>query len=455
MHINSVDTIVAVATPPGTGGIGVVRLSGSNLESYIQGLLGERLAPRRANYRNFLDAQGECLDSGIALFFPGPQSFTGESVVELQGHGGTVVLGRLVERCLELGARQARPGEFSERAFLNGKLDLAQAEAVADLIDAASVQAAKSAVRSMQGEFSRAIEKIIDKVIEVRVFVEASIDFPEEEIDFLSDPKLLQALEELVSQLQSVLNEARQGALLREGMTVVLVGAPNVGKSSLLNCLVGGDVAIVTDEAGTTRDVLKHMVSLNGVPVQFIDTAGLRETDSIVEKEGIRRAWTEIDAADQIIFMVDGVDGMDTDLEVVWPAYFQRCRQTSRKVTMVLNKIDCSGHQSGRIVNHVPTIGISAKYSSGIDALTDHLLEQMGYIDTGEGVFTARRRHVESLSAALSSVEAGKGQLQRFGSGELLAEDLRLAQNKLSEITGVFTSDALLGHIFSSFCIGK
>lgn len=455
MYSNSIDTIVAIATAPGAGSVGVVRLSGIDLSGYMDAVLGGCLIPRRATYKQFFDAQGECLDTGIAVFFPAPESFTGESVLELQGHGGSVVLAQLVQRCVDLGARQARPGEFSERAFLNGKLDLAQAEAVADLIQASSVQAAKSAVRSMQGEFSRAVESLVEKVIEVRVFVEASIDFPEEEIDFLSDPKLLGAIQQLVVQLGGILDKARQGALLREGMTVVLVGKPNVGKSSLLNCLVGDDVAIVTDEAGTTRDVLRHMVSLNGVPVQFIDTAGLRATNSVIEKEGIRRAWAEVEAADQVIFMVDAMDGEGTDIRALWPEYFTRCGDSNQRVTMVLNKIDCSGHEPGVIDNNLPTLGISAKYGLGIGELTAYLLERMGYVATGESVFAARRRHVIALSNALTQIEAGQSQLQKFGSGELLAEDLRVAQQSLSEITGRFSSDDLLGHIFSSFCIGK
>ena len=455
MYSNSIDTIVAIATAPGAGSVGVVRLSGIDLSGYMDAVLGGCLIPRRATYKQFFDAQGECLDTGIAVFFPAPESFTGESVLELQGHGGSVVLAQLVQRCVDLGARQARPGEFSERAFLNGKLDLAQAEAVADLIQASSVQAAKSAVRSMQGEFSRAVESLVEKVIEVRVFVEASIDFPEEEIDFLSDPKLLGAIQQLVVQLGGILDKARQGALLREGMSVVLVGKPNVGKSSLLNCLVGDDVAIVTDEAGTTRDVLRHMVSLNGVPVQFIDTAGLRATNSVIEKEGIRRAWAEVEAADQVIFMVDAMDGEGTDIRALWPEYFTRCGDSNQRVTMVLNKIDCSGHEPGRIDNNLPTLGISAKYRLGIGELTAYLLERMGYVATGESVFAARRRHVIALSNALTQIEAGQSQLQKFGSGELLAEDLRVAQQSLSEITGRFSSDDLLGHIFSSFCIGK
>ncbi|MDE0762045.1 MAG: tRNA uridine-5-carboxymethylaminomethyl(34) synthesis GTPase MnmE [Porticoccaceae bacterium] len=455
MYSNSIDTIVAIATAPGAGSVGVVRLSGIDLSGYMDAVLGGCLIPRRATYKQFFDAQGECLDTGIAVFFPAPESFTGESVLELQGHGGSVVLAQLVQRCVDLGARQARPGEFSERAFLNGKLDLAQAEAVADLIQASSVQAAKSAVRSMQGEFSRAVESLVEKVIEVRVFVEASIDFPEEEIDFLSDPKLLGAIQQLVVQLGGILDKARQGALLREGMTVVLVGKPNVGKSSLLNCLVGDDVAIVTDEAGTTRDVLRHMVSLNGVPVQFIDTAGLRATNSVIEKEGIRRAWAEVEAADQVIFMVDAMDGEGTDIRALWPEYFTRCGDSNQRVTMVLNKIDCSGHEPGRIDNNLPTLGISAKYGLGIGELTAYLLERMGYVATGVSVFAARRRHVIALSNALTQIEAGQSQLQKFGSGELLAEDLRVAQQSLSEITGRFSSDDLLGHIFSSFCIGK
>lgn len=450
---NNKDTIVAIATAAGRGGVGVVRLSGSDVLPFINSLIGKPLLPRRATYSVFSDAEGEAIDEGVALYFPGPSSFTGESILELQGHGGMVVLDRLVRRCVELGARVARPGEFSERAFFNDKMDLAQAEAIADLIDASSVEAARSAVRSMQGEFSQLINELVETMIQVRIFVEAAIDFPEEEIDFLQDKMLAANLDQLSTDLTEVLAQAQQGAILRDGLTVVLAGKPNAGKSSLLNALAGIDAAIVTAVPGTTRDVLRERITLGGLPLNIIDTAGLRDSDNEIEQEGVRRAWKEIANADQVLFVADATDTSNPNLEELWPEYFQRNLGSTQSVTLLLNKIDLSGHRPGEIDE--TTLAISVKDMSGFDALASHLQAKAGYLGHGEGLFSARRRHLIALTNALTFVHNGIDQLKGAGAGELLAEDLRQAQNELSEITGQFTSDDLLGRIFSSFCIGK
>jgi tRNA modification GTPase len=453
MFQNNKDTIVAIATAAGRGGVGVVRLSGLDVLPFINSLIGKPLLPRRATYSVFSDAEGEAIDEGVALYFPGPSSFTGESILELQGHGGMVVLDRLVRRCVELGARVARPGEFSERAFFNDKMDLAQAEAIADLIDASSVEAARSAVRSMQGEFSQLINELVETMIQVRIFVEAAIDFPEEEIDFLQDKMLAADLDQLCNDLTEVLAQAQQGAILRDGLTVVLAGKPNAGKSSLLNALAGIDAAIVTAVPGTTRDVLRERITLGGLPLNIIDTAGLRDSDNEIEQEGVRRAWKEIANADQVLFVADATDTSNPKLEELWPEYFQRNLGSTQSVTLLLNKIDLSGHQPGEIDE--ATLAISVKDKSGFDALASHLQTKAGYLGHGEGLFSARRRHLIALTNALTFVQNGIDQLKGAGAGELLAEDLRQAQNELSEITGQFTSDDLLGRIFSSFCIGK
>lgn len=453
MFQNNKDTIVAIATAVGRGGVGVVRLSGLDVLPFINSLIGKPLLPRRATYSVFSDAEGEAIDEGVALYFPGPSSFTGESILELQGHGGMVVLDRLVRRCVELGARVARPGEFSERAFFNDKMDLAQAEAIADLIDASSVEAARSAVRSMQGEFSQLINELVETMIQVRIFVEAAIDFPEEEIDFLQDKMLAVNLDQLSNDLTEVLAQAQQGAILRDGLTVVLAGKPNAGKSSLLNALAGIDAAIVTAVPGTTRDVLRERITLGGLPLNIIDTAGLRDSDNEIEQEGVRRAWKEIANADQVLFVADATDTSNPKLEELWPEYFQRNLGSTQSVTLLLNKIDLSGHRPGEIDE--TTLAISVKDKSGFDALASHLQTKAGYLGHGEGLFSARRRHLIALTNALTFVQNGIDQLKGAGAGELLAEDLRQAQNELSEITGQFTSDDLLGRIFSSFCIGK
>lgn len=457
MLTNDTDVIVAIATAPGRGGVGVVRLSGMvDLSVFFVELLARpALRPRHASLCSFLDGEGEVIDQGIALYFSNPHSFTGENVLELQGHGGMVVLDRLVARCVELGARLARPGEFSERAFLNDKMDLAQAEAIADLIDASSIQGARSAVRSMQGEFSVLICALVEKLIELRIHVEAAIDFPEEEIDFLADKSLLKKLHALMLDLREVLSRAQQGSLLRDGMTVVLVGKPNVGKSSLLNALAGNEAAIVNAIAGTTRDVLRERILLDGMPLNVVDTAGLRETKDEVEQEGVRRAWLEIEKADLVMLVADATETDQPDLRAIWPEYFERFPHVDQSVMVVLNKIDRSGHKSGLVDGRVGTFAISAKEKIGVAGLTQYLQRKVGFDGECEGLFSARRRHLDALQKALELVVEGNRQLEIAGAGELLAEDLRQAQQQLAGITGQFTSDDLLGRIFSSFCIGK
>jgi len=452
---NDVDSIVAIATPPGRGGVGIVRVSGPQALSLAETITGKKLLPRQASYCRFTSAVGDVMDMGVAIYFPGPASFTGEDVLELQGHGGPVILDNIVQRCVQLGARLARPGEFSERAFLNDKMDLAQAEAIADLIDASSLQAARCAMRSLQGEFSRLINDLVEQMINIRVYVEAAIDFPEEEIDFLADERLADNLAALSDNLSSTLSRARQGSLLREGMTVVLAGKPNAGKSSLLNALAGRDAAIVTAQAGTTRDVLREKITLDGMPLHIVDTAGLRDSDDEIEQEGIRRAWQEIERADQILFLVDANETDSPDLGAIWPEYFQRFGESSQSITVVLNKIDQSGHLAGKIDDLPSTFAISAKHKTGLDPLVEFLQSCIGFDGGGEGMFSARRRHLTALEKARDFVEVGRSQLRHSSAGELLAEDLREAQKHLSEITGTFTSDDLLGHVFSSFCIGK
>jgi len=454
---NNTDTIVAVATAPGRGGVGVIRLSGADLSVYIDGLLSSRrvLKPRQAHYASFYDADDAVIDQGLVLSFPAPNSFTGEQVLELHGHGGPVVLDCLVNRCIELGARLARPGEFSERAFLNDKLDLAQAEAVADLIDASSTQAAKSAVRSLQGEFSSKIRDFVETMIAIRVFVEAAIDFPEEEIDFLADTALRNKLTMLRADLKAFLATAEQGALLREGITLVLAGKPNAGKSSLLNALAGQDAAIVTDVAGTTRDVLREKINLDGVPLNIVDTAGLRETEDVVEQQGVLRAWGEIEKADAILYVVDAANQDKEPLESLWPEYFQRFPDKQHNIISIFNKLDLMPECAGAFSSADKSIGVSAKTGAGLSSLKQLILRVVGYKEQAEGVFSARRRHLSAINKATDLVCHGIEQLEVANAGELLAEDLREAQRYLSEITGEFTSDDLLGVIFSSFCIGK
>ena len=448
-------TIAAVATPPGRGGVGIIRISGNNTRQIATRILGREPTPRYAHYGAFYDQQGLELDRGIALFFPNPHSFTGEDVLELQGHGGPVILDLILREVLALGARSARPGEFSERAFLNDKLDLAQAEAIADLIDSSSEQAARSAVRSLQGEFSKRIDALVDALIRLRIYVEAAIDFPEEEIDFLADGKVAADLTSIHQDLDDVLQQASQGALLREGMNVVIAGRPNAGKSSLLNALAGKQSAIVTDIAGTTRDVLREHIHIDGMPLHIIDTAGLRDSEDVVEQIGIDRAWAEINNADRVLLMVDASSTPETDPQRIWPDFIAHLPSLD-KVTVIRNKIDLCHEQPGiDSQKDCHLIRLSAKQDHGIELLRQHLKQCMGYDSSCEGGFMARRRHIEALLKAQQFLNAGSTQLNQFGAGELLAQDLREAQNALSEITGAFSADDLLGHIFSSFCIGK
>lgn len=452
------DTIAAQATPSGRGGVGIIRISGINALSITLQLCqrDQNFTPRYAHFCRFHNAEKQVLDEGLVLYFPAPNSFTGEEVVEIQGHGGPVVMASLLKRVMELGARVARPGEFSERAFLNDKIDLAQAEAIADLIDSASEQAARSALRSLQGAFSDRINVLVEQMIALRMYVEAAIDFPEEEIDFLGDGKVLQDLDAIRAQLNNVLQEASRGVLLKEGMKVVLAGKPNAGKSSLLNALSGRDSAIVTAIAGTTRDVLREHIHLDGMPLHITDTAGLRESPDEVEQEGIRRAWAEIRAADRVLMLVDAREtGTETDPEKIWPEFVRELPDRAR-LTLVINKIDLVDKAPAFLqTQSAPVIQLSAKTGNGVDLLRDHLKTVMGYGGEGEGSFTARQRHIDALQKARQAVEQGKAQLVQSGAGELLAEDLRLAQEYLGEITGRFTPDDLLGRIFSSFCIGK
>ncbi|MDN5679482.1 MAG: tRNA uridine-5-carboxymethylaminomethyl(34) synthesis GTPase MnmE [Ewingella sp.] len=450
------DTIVAQATPPGRGGVGILRVSGRAASQIAQEILGKLPKPRYADYLPFRDADGSTLDQGIALWFPGPNSFTGEDVLELQGHGGPVILDLLLKRIISLdGVRIARPGEFSERAFLNDKLDLAQAEAIADLIDASSEQAARSAVNSLQGAFSNRVHHLVEALTHLRIFVEAAIDFPDEEIDFLSDGKIEAQLNTVIGDLDAVRAEARQGSLLREGMKVVIAGRPNAGKSSLLNALAGREAAIVTDIAGTTRDVLREHIHLDGMPLHIIDTAGLREASDEVERIGIERAWNEIEQADLVLFMVDGTTTDATEPSQIWPEFMARLPETL-PIVVVRNKADITGETLGMTeVNGHSLIRLSARTGDGVDLLREHLKQVMGFNHNMEGGFLARRRHLQALELAAEHLIRGKDQLLGARAGELLAEELRMSQQALSEITGEFTSDDLLGRIFSSFCIGK
>ena len=451
------ETIAAIATAQGRGGVGIVRISGPLASTAAQAITARALTPRYAHYGPFRDAEGEVIDEGLALYFPGPNSFTGEDVLELQGHGGPVVLDMLLQRCVQLGCRLARPGEFSERAFLNDKLDLAQAEAIADLIEASSAQAARNALRSLQGAFSLRVNDLTEKLISLRIYVEAAIDFPEEEIDFLADGHVLAMVDKVRAELSTVLKEAGQGALLRDGMNVVIAGRPNAGKSSLLNLLAGREAAIVTDIAGTTRDVLREHIHIDGMPLHVVDTAGLRDTEDHVEKIGVERALKAIGEADRVLLVVDATAPEADDPFALWPEFLEQ-RPDPAKVTLIRNKADLSAEpisMTTSVDGHV-TISLSAKTEgAGLELLREHLKACMGYEQTAESSFSARRRHLEALRQACGYLDHGREQLTLAGAGELLAEDLRHAQQALGEITGAFSSDDLLGRIFSSFCIGK
>ncbi len=442
--------IAAIATPPGRGGVGIVRISGPDVSVFAEQIAGLLPQPRQALLRDFRDQHGDIIDSGLLLYFPAPHSFTGEHVLELQGHGGPVVMDMLLQRVLSLGARLARPGEFSERAFLNDKMDLAQAEAIADLIDSETQAAARLASRSLQGEFSKRVHALVDSITRLRMYVEAAIDFPEEEIDFLSDGRVEADLESIINLVQALQKSAHTGQLLRDGMKLVIAGLPNAGKSSLLNALSGADRAIVTEVPGTTRDVLREQIQIDGMPLHLIDTAGLRESSDLVEKEGIRRTRSELDSADHILWVFDSAsDPLAQGLQ-------QSALPTRLSVTLIANKLDQTDEQP-RISDRdgLACIHLSAKKNIGVDNLRNHLKQVMGYTGPQEGDFIARRRHLDAIARTDQHLQAGKQALLAGISGELLAEDLRQAQLSLSEITGVFSADDLLGEIFSSFCIGK
>lgn len=444
------ETIAAVATPPGFGGIGIVRVSGHLVPKIAETLVGCLPEPRLATLAGFRDADGIAIDQGIALFFPAPKSFTGEDVLELQGHGGPVVLDLLLLRTLQLGARAANPGEFSERAYLNGKLDLVQAEAVADLIESTTETAARLAGRTLQGDLSRRVDGLLEELVRVRAFVEAAIDFPDEEIDLLADSELGTDLQRLNRATRDLMASAHQGRLVREGLNLVIAGPPNAGKSSLLNALAGTDVAIVTDIPGTTRDLLRQEIQIDGMPLHIIDTAGLRHTKDPIEQEGVRRARDQIEQADRVLWVFDaqtdpGRDGFDPG--TLPPRV---------PVTFVRNKIDSTGIRASSTEAATETeIAISARTGAGMDLLREHLKDACGFRGAGEGEFIARRRHLDALERTLAHLDSAAEVLERTAAAELVAEDLRYAQQALGEITGEFTSDDMLGKIFSSFCIGK
>lgn len=452
-------TLVAIATAPGRGGIGIVRLSGKQaLNIALQLTAKTQLVPRHAHFCQFIDAANDrCIDEGLAIYFPAPHSFTGEDVVELHGHGGPVLLDLLVKACLKLGAQQAGPGEFSLRAFLNDKLDLTQAEAIADMIDAGTDGAARAAQQSLQGAFSQEVNRLIEALIQLRMQVEAAIDFPEEEIDFLSDGNINALLEQLIKQTTQVQLAAKRGRLLRDGITLVLAGKPNAGKSSLLNALAGFDAAIVTDQAGTTRDTLHEHIQLDGIPVNLIDTAGLRASADVIEQEGIRRAHLAMQTADAILMLVDA---STPDLQIERldeKTIVQTELPPQLPLVWLLNKADVSGLAAGRQADQGgrSVFSVSAKTGAGLAELRQHLKQMAGWQETEGTVFSARRRHLDALDQAQAHFKQGQIHLQQHKAGELLAEDLRLAQQALEEITGIFTADDLLGKIFSSFCIGK
>ncbi len=442
------DTIAAIATPPGQGGVGIIRVSGAAVQTIAGRLCPKKLVPRHAVYTSFQDAENRLIDSGLLIFFPGPASYTGEDVIELHGHGGTVVLDMLLGRVLALGARLAKPGEFTERAFLNNKLDLAQAEAVADLIESSTEQAVRSAQKSMQGVFSEHINRLVDELTELRVYIEAAIDFADEEVDFLTDGAVEKKINQLLAEVSEIQQTAQQGRLLREGMTVVLAGKPNAGKSSLLNALAGHDAAIVTAIAGTTRDVLRERIQVDGMPVHIIDTAGLREcTENTVEQEGIRRAHAEIEKADKVLLIIDSTDPESESVLKTLPENIE--------ITKIYNKIDLLGIEPEIVeTEHSSQICLSIKTGAGMELLREYLKRSVGFNASANDVFIARRRHLEAIGKGREYIEKALKQLQHQSS-ELVAEDLRLAQNSLAEITGAVSSDDLLGKIFSSFCIGK
>lgn len=447
----STDTIAAIATPPGQGGVGIVRVSGADVPAIAAQLFGRLPRERQAELHGFHDAQGELIDHGLVLYFPAPASFTGEHVLELHGHGGPVVMDLLLARVMSLGARPARPGEFSERAFLNGKLDLAQAEAIADLIASGTATAARAASRSLQGVFSTQVHDLVEQLTRLRMYIEAAMDFPEEEIDFLADAAVSDQLAELQTACAALRANARQGCLLRDGLTLVIAGRPNAGKSSLMNALAGRETAIVTDIPGTTRDVLREQIQLDGLPLHLVDTAGLHDSEDPVELAGMARTRAALEQADQVLLVVDDTAGFtaaDAALLDDLPAGVPCLR--------VYNKIDLTGRAPGAVTDAASaTVALSVKTGDGMDALSSHILSAVGYAEHSEGSFTARRRHLDALTRASEFIDSGRQRLEQQQSAELLAEELRLAQQALGEITGEFGSEDLLGRIFSDFCIGK
>lgn len=455
-------TIAAIATAPGRGAIGIVRLSGANAQTIGEKICRRPLTPRYATYTNFVDGESAVIDQGLALFFPGPNSFTGEDCVELQGHGGPVILDQILQVCLHHGAVLARPGQFSERAFLNDKIDLTQAEAIADLIDASSQQSAANALHSLQGIFSKRVNSLADHILRLRMYIEAAIDFPEEEIDFLADKHISEKLQQIIQQNEILLSESHQGVILRDGIHVVIAGLPNAGKSSLLNCLAQKDSAIVTDIAGTTRDVLREHINIDGLPIHIVDTAGIRDLNQqtkpdAVEAIGIERAQAELEKADLILWLVDSSQTQNLSFTDLWPTQLGP-QPDSDKCLLVYNKTDLSELKSGLLElpssDSIPTLGLSTKTGQGTDILKDTIKNKAGLKpDTGAG-FTARRRHLDALDRTLASLNNAQSRLAE-AAGELSAEDLRIAHQALGEITGQISADDLLGEIFSSFCIGK
>jgi len=468
--ISQTTTIAAQATAPGRGGVGIIRVSGPEAKNVAQVILGKLPEVRKAEYLPFLDGAStgkqQILDQGIAIYFKAPHSFTGEDVIEFQGHGGPVILDMLLKAILAIPKIiMAKPGEFSEQAFLNDKLDLTQAEAIADLINSSSEQAARSALHSLQGDFSKLVNEMVESIIHLRMYVEAAIDFPEEEIDFLADKKVVTDLKAIISQVEDVRKQAQQGCIIREGMRVVIAGRPNAGKSSLLNALSGKETAIVTDIAGTTRDVLAEQIHIDGMPLHIIDTAGLRDSDDVVEKIGIERAWQEINKADRVLLMVDASEDHsiledEQDIKDYYPEFFAKLPENIG-LTLIRNKADMNNAKTG-FTEFTDTdstqhaiITLSAKTGDGVNSLKEHLKTIMGYQGSTEGGFMARRRHLVALENTHQHLLVGLEQLESYVAGEILAEELRICQQELDQITGEFTSDDLLGKIFSSFCIGK
>jgi len=470
LSISNKRTIAAQATSPGRGGVGIIRVSGPEAKNVAQVILGKLPETRKAEYLSFSDSDKEVLDQGIALYFQAPNSFTGEDIIEFQGHGGPVILDMLLKAILALpNVVMAKPGEFSEQAFLNNKLDLTQAEAIADLINSSSEQAARSALHSLQGDFSKLVNEMVASIIHLRMYVEAAIDFPEEEIDFLADKKIVTDLKKIINQVKSVQKQAQQGSIIREGMRVVIAGRPNAGKSSLLNVLSGKESAIVTDIAGTTRDVLTEQIHIDGMPLHIIDTAGLRESNDKVEQIGIERAWQEIEKADRVLLMVDASENHsvlkdEQEIKDYYPEFFEKL-PSNIGLTLVRNKADLNNainpndmglteFTDSEQEKHT-VVTLSAKTGAGVDNLKEHLKTIMGYQGSTEGGFMARRRHLTALNNAHQHLMIGLEQLESYVAGEILAEELRLCQLELDQITGEFTSDDLLSKIFSSFCIGK